>query len=98
MLDAFLRVFTVIALFGFLWGIGIVCLFYPQVIQRAILTAPQPKFRFIPRPDAKIFGMGGREYYGSKRYIITLRITGAGSLMMGCLLLLLFLGVIPSSP
>lgn len=97
MLDAFLRVLAAIVMLGFLWGTGILCLFFPQVIQRAILTAPEPRFKFIPRADAKVLGIGGREYYQSKRYIITLRVIGASSLLVGLVLLLLFSGVIPAS-
>jgi hypothetical protein len=97
MAHGILAVLVVVILFGLLWGTGILCAFYPRLIQHAILSAPKPKLRLFTRPEQKILGIGGRDYYESDKYILTLRVIGFANLAVGLLLLLLFLGVVPHS-
>ncbi len=75
-----------ICFLGFSLG-GVIGAFYPDVVQRAILSAPPPKLKFLPRPDQKLFGIGGREYFEGHRYIITLRVVGFASLAVAVLML-----------
>ena len=75
-----------ICFLGFSLG-GVIGAFYPHVVQRAMLSAPAPRLKFLPKPDQKLFGIGGRDYFESHRYIVTLRVVGFASLAVAVLML-----------
>jgi hypothetical protein len=74
---------------------GVVCTFFPEVIQRMALNAPTPRWKFIPKPEGMwpARAKGGRKYFESRSYIIQLRVAGVLSLIAALLLILLPLGV-----
>ena len=71
---------------------GVVCTFFPQIIQRAGLNAPTPRWKFIPKPQDTwaIHAMGG---FGSKSYLIHIRVISVLNLIATALLILVPLGV-----
>jgi len=89
--DPVLKVLVWVLCFPVFLGIGIVATFFPRVIQRAALST-QPKFKFIPKPQELV--PGGREYLESRRYIISVRISGALLLFALGYVLLYALGVV----
>jgi len=76
--------------------VGVVCTFFPEVIQRMVLNAPTPRWKFIPKPEDMwpLRAMGGRRYFQSSSYMIQLRVAGVLSLIATALMILLALGVI----
>lgn len=82
-------------LIGFGTG-GVVCTFFPQVIQRMALNAPTPRWKFIPKPEDMwpARAKGGRKYFESRSYVVMLRIVGVLCLIATALLILTPLGAL----
>ncbi|MGA3166794.1 MAG: hypothetical protein ABSF14_11850 [Terriglobia bacterium] len=70
---------------------GVVCTFFPQIVQRAGLNAPTPRWKFIPKPQDMwaVRAMGG---FASKSYRIQIRVIGVLNLVATALLILVPLG------
>jgi hypothetical protein len=61
---------------------GVVCTFFPRFVQRAAMTPPKPKWKFIPKAEEMwpVRWMGGAKYFQSRGYLIQLRLIGIVSL------------------
>jgi hypothetical protein len=72
-------------------GSGVVCTFFPQIVQRAALNAPTPRWKFIPKPQ-DMWAVRATGGFASKKYMIQIRVIGVLNLIATALLILLPLG------